>query len=65
MNSEWVRCCETTKENLIYYFSEDNQFHLSDSDEVIHYCPWCGKQLVEPIEDVVLMINDSKAKAKK
>lgn len=42
--SEWVRCCETTKENLIY-LSVDNKFHLSDSDEIIQYCPWCGKLL--------------------
>ena len=44
IHNEWVRCCEATNDNLIY-LGLDNEFHMSDNDHRINYCPWCGKLL--------------------
>ncbi len=42
MNTEWVRCCKTTKNLNLIYLGDNNMFHLSDNDYRIDYCPWCG-----------------------
>ena len=41
---EKVKCCkDNEKHNSIYYDdSDDPCFRLTDSDDPIEYCPWCG-----------------------
>jgi hypothetical protein len=45
MSKQFVRCCDTTKQNdMIYFFEEKDAtgFCYNADDVYIEYCPWCG-----------------------